>query len=170
MPNKKFLYLFFSLSGWLFAFSAKAVCPVCTIAVGACVGLSRWLGIDDTISGVWIGGLLMSLSIWTVHWLDGKNIRFKGRKLTVLFGYYLITIVPLYLINFIGHPYNKIFGLDKLVAGVIIGGLSFYGGAKFYNYLKAKNAGRAFFPFQKVVMPIIPLIIFSIIFYFLTCN
>jgi len=169
MLNKKAFYLLISLFSFIFASSVKAVCPVCTIAVSACVGFSRWLGIDDSISGVWIGGLLMSVSIWTVHWLNKKNIRFKGRKLTILFGYYLITIAPLYFINFIGQPYNKIFGIDKLVAGMIIGGITFYGGAKFYDYLKVKNNGHAYFPFQKVVMPIIPLIIFSIIFYFITC-
>jgi hypothetical protein len=170
MFNKKILYLFIFLFSFIPALSVKAVvCPVCTIAVTACVGLSRWLGIDDTISGVWMGGLLMSLSIWTVQWLNKKNIRFKGRKITVLLSYYLITIIPLYFINFIGQPYNKIFGIDKLVVGLIIGGISFYAGAKYYQYIKAKNNGHAYFPFQKVVMPIIPLIISSIIFYFLTC-
>jgi len=43
---------------------ALAVCPVCSIAVAGGVGLSRWLGIDDTISGIWIGGLIISLAIW----------------------------------------------------------------------------------------------------------
>jgi hypothetical protein len=34
------------------------VCPVCTIAVAGGVGLCRYLGIDDLISGSWIGALL----------------------------------------------------------------------------------------------------------------
>lgn len=34
---------------------AQAVCPVCTVAVGTGVGLSRWLGVDDTITGLWLG-------------------------------------------------------------------------------------------------------------------
>jgi hypothetical protein len=37
------------------------VCPVCTIAVAGGVGLCRYLGIDDLISGAWIGALLFSL-------------------------------------------------------------------------------------------------------------
>ena len=36
---------------------AHAVCPVCTVAVGAGLGLAEWLGIDDSISGLWIGAL-----------------------------------------------------------------------------------------------------------------
>ncbi len=47
-----------SLATFLFlgANSAQAICPICTIAVGAGVGFSRYLGIDDTIAGLWIGG------------------------------------------------------------------------------------------------------------------
>ena len=41
--------------GLFFAIPAKAICPVCTVAVGAGIGLSRWLGIDDSITGLWIG-------------------------------------------------------------------------------------------------------------------
>ncbi len=32
------------------------MCPVCSISIGVGVGLCRYLGIDDLISGVWIGG------------------------------------------------------------------------------------------------------------------
>jgi len=49
-----------------------AVCPLCTVAVGAGVGLSRWLGIDDVITGLWIGGLIVSLIAWSENWLDKK--------------------------------------------------------------------------------------------------
>lgn len=38
-----------------------AICPVCTVAVGTDVGLCRWLGIDDVLSGIWIGGLIISM-------------------------------------------------------------------------------------------------------------
>jgi len=53
---------------------AFAICPVCTIAIGAGLGLSRWLGVDDVISGIWIGGLLVSTSLWTVNWLRSKKL------------------------------------------------------------------------------------------------
>jgi hypothetical protein len=174
MSTKTFKNLILStgtiLGSFIFALNANAVCPVCTIAVASCLGLSRWLGIDDTISGVWIGGLTASMVMWTIDWLDRKNVRFKGRKLSVLFGYYIIIFVPLYFTNVIGYPYNRILGIDKLIFGVIFGSIFFYAGAKFYVYLKHKNNNHAYFPFQKVVMPITPLVILSIIFYFLTCK
>ena len=169
--KKLFLY-----SGAVFGLSliltekALAVCPICTIAVGAGVGLSRWLGIDDAITGLWVGGLIVSMITWTESWLEKKNIRFKGRMFVNILGYYTLIIIPLYYSGIIGNPLNTLCacGLDKLLFGIIAGSLAFWFGASWYFHLKEKNNGHAYFPFQKVVMPISPLILLSIIFYFLT--
>ena len=164
-----YLLSIFAVS-FLFAQKALAVCPICTIAVGVGVGLSRWLGIDDTISGLWIGGLTVSMITWTESWLEKKNICFKGRIFANILGYYSLIIIPLYYSGIIGHPLNTLCacGLDKLLLGIIVGSIGFWFGASWYYYLKEKNQGRVYFPFQKVVFPISPLIILSIIFYFLT--
>lgn len=172
MNNKKLsIYIFSFLAiSFLFAEKALAVCPICTIAVGTGLGFSRWLGINDTIAGLWIGGLIVSMIVWTESWLDKKNIRFKGRVFVDILAYYLLTIVPLYYSGIIGNPLNTLCacGLDKLLFGIIAGSISFWFGASWYFFLKEKNNGHAYFPFQKVAMPIAPLIILSIIFYFLT--
>jgi len=61
-----YLLSIFAIS-FLFAEKALAVCPICTVAVGAGVGLSRWLGIDDTIN--WI----MDRRAYCFYdYLDGK--------------------------------------------------------------------------------------------------
>jgi len=170
---KKGLIYLLALLGSILLFQEKAfaVCPVCTVAVGAGVGLARWLKIDDTISGLWIGGLIVSLIFWTVDWLKKKNLAFKGSWLIVTLSYYLIVILPLYFKGIIGHPQNSLFcwcGIrwDKFVVGIILGSVSFYLGALSYFLLKKENQGHAYFPFQKVVMPILPLIILSLLFYF----
>lgn len=49
------------------------MCPVCTIGVVVGVGLSKYLGVDDLISGVWIGALLIYLTLWTSLWLNKKS-------------------------------------------------------------------------------------------------
>jgi len=169
---KKTLIYFLSIFATIFLFAKKAlaVCPICTIAVGAGVGLSRWLGIDDTITGLWIGGLTVSIITWTESWLEKKNIRFKGRIFVNIISYYSLIIIPLYYAKIIGNPINTlcICGLDKLLFGIIVGSFAFWFGASWYFYLKEKNNNHAYFPFQKVVMPISPLIILSIIYYFLT--
>lgn len=165
----------FSVSGLSLVFLSLAqkvwaVCPICTVGVTIGVGLSRWLGIDDTITGLWIGGLVVSMITWTLSWLDKKNIKFKGRMIITILAYYLLIVVPLYFTNIIGNPLNTLCacGLDKLLFGIIIGSFAFWFGASWYYYLKKKNNNKAYFPFQKVLMPIAPLIILSIIFYFLT--
>ena len=166
--NNKIVTILFAVFSFLFAFSAQAICPVCTIAVGAGVGFSRYLGIDDTISGIWIGGLVVSMIMWTINWLDKKNIHFKGRKIIITLGYYLLIVVPLYWTGIMGHPLNIMWGMDKLLLGIIVGSLGFFLVGIWYYDLKAKNEGHAYFPFQKVVMPVGTLLILSLIFYFLT--
>lgn len=169
---KKYFLLFILFFPWLVP-SAQAVCPVCTVAVGAGVGFSRYLGIDDTIAGLWIGALIVSVSMWTINWMNKKKWKFKGREILVVFLYYAISIWPLYYweidgATVMGHPYNKIWGIDKLLLGIIIGSIVFFATAIWYNYLKKKNNNHAYFPFQKVVMPVVALAILSGIFYLIT--
>ena len=169
---KKIIIFVLSIFGLnlLMAKQALAVCPICTIAVGAGVGLSRWLGIDDSITGLWIGGLTVSMITWTISWLDKKNIQFKGRIFVTILSYYLLIVIPLYFMGIMGNPLNTICacGLDKLIIGIVTGSVAFWFGAEWYFHLKEKNGGHAYFPFQKVVMPVSPLIIMSLLFYFLT--
>lgn len=147
---------------------AFAVCPVCTVAVGAGLGLAEWLGIDDSISGLWIGALIVSMSLWTINWLNGKNIRFKGRKILIFLAYYAIIFLPLWFKGKIGHPLNRLCGIDKLLFGIILGSVLFAGGVIFHNYIRKKNDNKSYFKGQKIVAAVVPLIIACIILYF-TC-
>lgn len=157
------LALIFLLKGTL----VQAVCPVCTVAVGAGLGLSRWLGIDDSITGLWIGGLTVSFIIWTLTWLAKKKISFKGIGPVTVVSFYLLIILPLYWGGLIGHPANAIWGIDRFVLGIIAGSAAFFGASSWYEQLKKKNNNHAHFPFQKIVMPVGTLVLLSGIFYFL---
>jgi hypothetical protein len=162
--------LFFVLFIALFIFPERAfaICPVCTIAVGAGVGLSRYFGVDDTITGLWIGALTVSMIMWTINWLNKKNIKFIGRKIITTIFYYALIVIPLFYTGIMGHVLNKMWGIDKLLIGIMFGSFFFFIFGLGYQYLKKKNNNKAYFPFQKVVMPVAPLIILTIIFYFLT--
>ena len=156
------------ISAVLFSLTAKsahAVCPVCTVAVGAGLGLAEWLGIDDSISGLWIGALIVSMSIWTINWLNGKNIKFKGRKIFITLAYYLLTILPLYYYGIMGHPYNQFWGLDKLLLGIIVGTIFFFGGSLLNLWLKTKNGGKVYIKFQRVLIPVVILLLISLTWY-----
>jgi len=143
-----------------------AFCPVCTVAVGAGVGLAEWLGIDDLISGLWIGAFTVSLIIWTINWLNGKNIKFKGRKILISLEYYLIIILPLWWKGIMGHPFNKFCGVDKLFFGIISGSILFSAGLMTHSYLRQKNGGKSYFKGQKIALSVIFLIIASLVLYF----
>ena len=148
--------------------AAYAFCPVCTLAVAGGVGLSRWLGVDDTITGLWIGGFLVCMVIWTLDWLDKKKIDFVAKKSVTSAVWYLMVVGPLWWDDIIGHPLNRIWGVDKLVVGIFFGSIFFLAGGGLHFYLKKRNGDKVYFPYQKVVFAISPLIILSAVFYLIT--
>jgi hypothetical protein len=154
-----------------FAPAAQAVCPVCVVAVGAGLGFSRYLGIDDAITGLWIGGLTVAMIMWTINWLRPKLGQKKSWPLIKWATIILFIILIVWSLNsqgFLGHPLNKLWGMDKILLGTVFGGLVFWVMSALYVYLKKENNDKAYFPFQKVVMPFGALAFFSLIFYFLT--
>jgi len=168
--NKKILLFAISSVALLSAQTALAVCPVCTVAVGAGIGLSRWLNIDDSITGLWLGGFLLSISLWTVDWLDRKKIRFFLKRFFVILAYYAFAIVPLYYAKIIASPFAFICSCasDKLLLGTIEGTAVFFFAVKLYEFLKQRNNNHSHFPYEKIVFPVALLAVFTIIFYLLT--
>ena len=67
-----------------------------------------------------------------------------------------------------GHPHNKIMGVDKLLFGMVVGTIAISIGYFLHVFLKKRNKNKSYFPFQKVVFPLAPLVILSVIFYFIT--
>jgi len=166
---KKLYYLLLPILS-LAALPARAVCPVCVIAVGAGLGLSEYLGIDNTIAGLWIGGLLVAMIAWTINWLNKKNWQLGNkdlRDILIAILYYGLTFWPLWAKDLIGHPASRLWGIDKVVLGTIFGSLAFLIMTLWYNNIK-KRRGHAHFPYEKVAMPVGALIILSFVFYFLT--
>ncbi len=166
--NKIKIFSGLLLLNFLLMSSASAFCPVCVVAAGAGLGFSRWLGIDDTITSLWIGGLLVAVSAWTIDWLKRKKINFKGLNFITYLAYYSMVLIPFYTTGFIGHPFNRLWNIDKIFLGIMVGSIVFYFVGDWYQYLKKKNNGHAYFPFQKVVMPLGSLLILSFAFYFIT--
>lgn len=165
---KKYILPLFGALGAFFLTSVHAQCPVCTVAVIGGVGLARWLKIDDTITGLWVGGFLVSTSIWTINWLKSKKWDFYAIDFLVPLAYYATVIIPLYYYEIIGHPSNIFWGIDKLLLGIILGSVMFYAAVLKYAEIKKKNNNHAQFPFQRVVIPVGILLILSLIFFFIT--
>jgi len=148
---------------------ASAQCPVCAIGAVAGVGLARWLGVDDVISGLWVGGMMVALTAWTISWLNKKNVHFKGRIiLTTLIYYGIFLYVPLYLwTDLLTNPLNMMWGVNKFLVGTLVGSAGFLAANIWYQSLKRRNGGHAWFPLQKVVWPVGSLLILSAFFFIL---
>lgn len=166
-----FLLLILSIKTFLIPPVAKAVCPICTVAVAGGLGVSRYFGIDDSITGVWAGGLMVSVTLWTLDWLSRKQFKWSEKLnkkvLTVLVFLFwvLTTYVPLFELGIIGHPFNTILGIDKLVFGSILGFFVFLFGV--WGDKKIREIkGKQLFNFQKVVFPVISLTVLSLVLYF----
>lgn len=167
---KKYILPSIALASTLTLTSVKAQCQVCTIAVIGGVGLARWLKIDDSVTGLWVGGLLVSVSIWTINWLKDKKWNFIFMDFIIPVLYYASVIIPLYYYKIVGHPYNIMWGFDKLILGTAIGSIFFYAMHLRYLEIKKNNNNHAQFPYQKVVLPVSILILLSGIMYFITKN
>jgi len=157
---KKLFLLIYLLS------TSLAICPVCVVAIGAGVGILKSYGIDDLVSGIWYGALILSTYFSIIDYLEKKNIRFLFRKLLVFILTYLVFVAPIYLFEDIklNLSTQKIFGMDRIVLGVILGSIILFLAKITDQKLREKNNGKGYFPFQKVIIPILYLIISSIIF------
>ncbi len=165
---KKFISLALPVLASAIPIKTFAFCPVCVVATGTGLGILRWIGVDDSISGLWIGGFTLSTSIFLNNFLvkKGKNIKFQ---------------LPLILIVFYGtlfygldwkfgffNPFNRILGIDKVVFGVIAGTALLALSPYIDKGLRKLNADKIFISHQKVFVAIFLLSLSSIILYFIT--
>ena len=162
--SKKLIFLGLLVSGFFGAnFVSAQVCPVCVVAVGAGLGLSRWLGIDDAVSSVWIGAFMIAIISWTLSFMKKKKWDFTDDGIVITLAYIVLTYIPLYYAGIIGHPFNKIWGLDKIIFGSTVGATVLFLAHWLHLYLKKKNNGKSFFPYQRVVVPVLALLLISLI-------
>lgn len=145
---------------------ANPACAVCTIAVAASLEVARYFGVDDSVVGVWSGALLALLGYWMIVWFDKKKWNFAGRD-------FLLVSLSVAMIGFmyVGKmDYTPdtllIFYIDPFLFSVILGAVVLILANRFYQFLKAKNGGRAHFPFEKVAIPVGALLALSVYFYY----
>ena len=152
----------------LFVGTADAVCPVCTIAIGAGLEGMRVLGVKDVLTGIWAGGLTVSLIGWTAAYMRRHNIKNP-------FWYFLNAVVYIALLAGVYFfPADKpivkwwencMWHMDQFLLGVLVGGATFIIMELWYLYIKKNNGGHALFPFQKVVMPFAGLLVMTGVFW-----
>lgn len=161
-------FLYISCGLLLFLNTADAVCPVCTIAIGAGLEGMRILGVKDVLTGIWAGGLTMSLIGWTANYMRKHGVK-------NVFWYVLNVLMYLSLLGAVyfvpqGNPIvkwwdNCMWGIDQFLLGVLVGSVTFILMELWYGRIKRNNGGHALFPFQKVVMPFGGLLFITFIFW-----
>jgi len=151
----------------MWAKPAYATCPVCIITVGGGLWIADKLGVDDLIASIWIGALVTALA---TTWADkGKLIKLPKAKISWTIIFYALTILTLEISGKLDSPYCKIWGVCKIWLGVTIGTIAFWLGIWLDRWLRTKNKDKVFFPFQKVVAPVLTTVMASLIFYLLIC-
>lgn len=128
------------------------------------------MGVDDSITGVWVAALLGASSFWLYSWLIGKKIRGVERYKAILKPLIYILVFASTLWSFYKFQLiirmTQIFGLDKLTFGMLTGGVLFYL-VDFGDNLLIKKAGKVYFPYQRIIFSLGSMIILSLVIYIL---
>ena len=129
--------------------SALAHCPLCTVATGVAVGISRWYGVDDALIGILIAGFVVSSGLWVNNILKRRKavvVPFQGTALVLLS--LILTVVGFKSGGlFIGPPY---LGLPRLLTGMVFGTVAGGAGEGLHAYLRSVNQGTNFIPLQGI--------------------
>ena len=146
---------------------AFAHCPLCTAATGAAVLVTRSYGIDDLAVGTFMGGFVLSTSLWSDRILKKRNkgsqyIPLQGLILT-LFGL-LFTLITFYWANLMGPLLPTLYGLNKLFLGTLVGTAVAFSGFELHKLIR-NNMQRSIIPFQGIVLTLLSLIVVNIGFY-----
>ena len=145
---------------------ANPTCPICTIAIGAGVGVAQKLGVPVAIVGLWAWALLTLLGYWLVKFFDKRGWKFWGRN-ALLIGLSVAMIAFAYVgdIDYSPQWFMGFIYIDPILFGTLVGMILFILVEKLYERMKAKNGGHAHFPFERVVLPVVVLALASWVMY-----
>ncbi len=177
--RKIFFIFLIVLAGLISVPLVSAHCPLCTGAIGAGAVAAKYLGIDVSIIGLFVGAFGISTGLWFNKWLNGKLKKkyFKFQDHAIVFGSFLLTVIPLkgavsdniYLPLFwfgeLGSLFNRIYWINKLIIGSVIGMAVTLLAFHIHNTVKRAH-GKVLFPFQGIAFTLIMLIISGATMYF----
>lgn len=151
--------------------SVSAHCPLCTVAVGAAAVSAKYYGLDTSIIGLLMGAFGVSTGLWIG--LKIKKEYFKFQFTIILFTSFLLTVAPLLYISndavylpllifgSSGSFLNKVYWINKIFLGSLIGALITLVTLLVHIYIKKIN-GKVLFPYQGVAITLVFLFLSSI--------
>lgn len=138
-----------------------AQCPVCIVTVGGGLLIAKKLGIDDLLVSIWISSLNTALAFWIAR---SMKYRLLKNPLLWTLGLFLTSVAYLYFSKQIGHPGNTFLGIDKVIFGMTAGSVISLTAILVDQLLRKTHNGKVYFPYQKVVIPLLLLIGSTLIF------
>ncbi len=154
----------FTIHYSLFTREALAHCPLCVAGAGVGLSLSRVLGIDDSITGVWMATFLGATGFWISNSI--KKTYIPLQKLIIYTLIFVTTILSFYRFGLINEHNGLIFNLPKLTFGMITGGVLLYLVDAANTAIKGKNS-KVLFPYQSIVLMLGSMVVLSIGIYIL---
>ena len=154
--------------------AALAHCPLCTGAVVVAAASAKYYGLDVSIVGLFVGAFAISMGLWIGRKMKKQYVRFQTGLITLLS--FVLTVAPLFalkneqvyipvlLFGASGSLFNKIYWIDKLFSGSVLGAVITLGA--FWLHMKIKTVrGKVLFPFQGIAMTLVLLIIAGVVLY-----
>ena len=141
-----------------------AQCPVCVVTVGGGLIIAKKLGIDDLLMTIWLSGLNTAIAFWMVTKIKRKIL---NNPYLWSIAFYLMSVFYLQVTHQTGTSKNVFWGVNKVIFGLTYGLIISIGAIFFDKFLRSRNKGKVFFPYQKVVIPLVLLAISTLIFLFL---
>jgi hypothetical protein len=159
--------------------AVHAHCPLCTGAAIGGVALARVFGVDDSISGIFIGALIVSTALWFSK-IAKKKINFPLQDAAFVAASFALTVIPFYAAGLItafdmvkSMPAHHailglgVFGIDKLLTGILFGTFGIWFALWLSNAIK-EDRGKSLWPFQGVSFVVIASVAMSLIFWGIT--
>ena len=145
-----------------------AMCPLCTAGTIIGVGVTRSLGWDDSIVGLFVGAMIVSTALWINNIMKKRNIGGNAflRIGSITVATFVLTVLSFYYTGIFG-PANtyRTFGMEKIIFGSISGAVVSFATFFASNEIKRRNGERVLFHYQSMVLTFGALILNALLFW-----
>ena len=145
-----------------------AMCPLCTAGTIIGVGVTRSLGWDDSIVGLFVGAMIVSTALWINNIMKKRNIGGNAflRIGSITVATFVLTVLSFYYTGIFG-PANtyRIFGMEKIIFGSISGAVVSFAAFFASNEIKRRNDGIVLFNYQSMAFTFGALVLIALLFW-----
>ncbi len=147
---------------------ASAHCPLCTGATIIGVGITRAWGLDDSVIGVFVGGMIASSALWIDNVLQKRGA--KGNRVirmsALLIITLILTLVSFYYAGIVGRANQyRTWGVESILIGTFSGIAITFFTLGLSGFMKKKNEGKVWFSYQTMILTLGGLVLNALAFW-----